>query len=186
MAHLEKKKTNIRKYNFLSNIPSLSNVLTFCFLIFWQEVAETFHAENAVRKIKGIGFDATCSLVALNSSGDPVTVSPSREACRNVILWLDHRAIDQAKRINDTHHQVLSYVGGAISPEMAAPKLLWLKEHLRDCCWEKCDLFLDLPEFLTYRATKDPARYVGITSSVGCVYIGGRTICIKTYMVIWI
>lgn len=46
----------------------------------------------------------------------------------NVILWMDHRALDQAKKINETNHRVLRNVGGIISPEMQLPKLLWLKQ----------------------------------------------------------
>ncbi|KAM7444684.1 hypothetical protein ABFA07_006777 [Porites harrisoni] len=124
-----------------------------------KEVSSSISSDkDFVQKIKGIGFDATCSLVALDSAGDPVTVSPTQDNQRNVIMWLDHRAIDQAQRINDTKHEVLSYVGGSISPEMEMPKLLWLKENLPDKCWKKCDLFLELPEFLTYRATDNPTR----------------------------
>lgn len=47
---------------------------------------------------------------------------------RNIIMWLDHRAISQVHRINETKHSVLQYVGGVMSVEMQAPKLLWLKE----------------------------------------------------------
>lgn len=47
---------------------------------------------------------------------------------RNVIMWLDHRAVSQVQRINETQHSVLQHVGGAMSVEMQAPKLLWLKE----------------------------------------------------------
>lgn len=47
---------------------------------------------------------------------------------RNVIMWLDHRAVSQVQRINKTKHGVLRYVGGVMSVEMQAPKLLWLKE----------------------------------------------------------
>lgn len=50
----------------------------------------------------------------------------------NVILWMDHRALDQAKRINETDHRVLRNVGGIISPEMQLPKLLWLKQVTAD------------------------------------------------------
>ena len=46
----------------------------------------------------------------------------------NVVMWLDHRAEGQAERINGTKHGVLRYTGGAVSPEMEMPKLLWLKE----------------------------------------------------------
>lgn len=47
---------------------------------------------------------------------------------RNVVMWMDHRAAEQAARITNTGHQVLSRVGGVMSPEMQPPKLLWLKE----------------------------------------------------------
>ena len=58
----------------------------------------------------------------------------------------------QAARINETQHEVLRYVGGVVSPEMQTPKLLWLKEKLpRDLA--RAARFLDLPDFLVYRAT---------------------------------
>src|SRR5690349_12614995 len=48
-------------------------------------------AAIAPELIKGIGFDATCSLVVLDRQGAPLTVSGSGEAKRNVIVWMDHR-----------------------------------------------------------------------------------------------
>ena len=50
-------------------------------------------------EIKGVGFDATCSLVALDADDNPVTISPSGQDEQNVIVWMDHRAIPQAERI---------------------------------------------------------------------------------------
>lgn len=47
---------------------------------------------------------------------------------KNVVMWMDHRAEDQASRITNTGHGVLRRVGGVMSPEMQPPKLLWLKE----------------------------------------------------------
>lgn len=108
-------------------------------------------------QIKGIGFDATCSLVALDADDRPVTVSTSGRAEQNVVVWMDHRALDQTERINRTGHAVLRYVGGVISPEMETPKLLWLKENL-PASWGRVARFFDLPDFLTYRATGDEAR----------------------------
>jgi FGGY-family pentulose kinase len=107
--------------------------------------------------IRGVGFDATCSLVALDGDDEPVTVSPSGSDAQNVVVWMDHRAIDQAARINATGHPVLQYVGGGVSPEMQTPKLLWLKENLQDT-WQRTARFLDLPDFLSYRATGDDTR----------------------------
>ncbi len=107
--------------------------------------------------IKGIGFDATCSLVALDAEDRPVTVSTTGRAEQNVVVWMDHRALEQTERINRTGHAVLRYVGGVISPEMEMPKLLWLKEHL-PASWQRTARLFDLPDFLTYRATGDETR----------------------------
>jgi D-ribulokinase len=109
--------------------------------------------------IAGIGFDATCSLVVLDPNGRPLTVSPSGDPARNVIVWMDHRAVDQAKRINATGHAVLRYVGGAISPEMETPKILWLKENL-PATYHSAGHFIDLADYLTFHATRSLARSV--------------------------
>lgn len=108
-------------------------------------------------RIAGIGFDATCSLVVLGPNGSPLPVGPSENPARDIIVWMDHRALDQAARINAQGHEVLRYVGGRISPEMETPKLLWLRENrpqVFDAAWQ----FFDLADFLTWRATGDIAR----------------------------
>lgn len=107
--------------------------------------------------VAGLGFDATCSLVVLGEGGAPLPVGPHGDAARDIIVWMDHRATDQAHRINATGHRVLDHVGGRISPEMETPKLLWLKEHL-PATWAAARQFLDLADFLTWKATGDLAR----------------------------
>ncbi|QQO21194.1 FGGY-family carbohydrate kinase [Bradyrhizobium diazoefficiens] len=111
-------------------------------------------AEAAIARdsVGGIGFDATCSLVVLNRQGEPLTVSASGDAQRNVIVWMDHRATAEARLINETEDAVLRYVGGSISPEMEMPKLLWLKRHLRGS-FDAAGHFFDLADYLTWRAT---------------------------------
>ena len=49
-------------------------------------------AAPAPSAIAGIGFDATCSLVALDAADRPVTVSPTGRDEQNVVVWMDHRA----------------------------------------------------------------------------------------------
>jgi FGGY-family pentulose kinase len=65
---------------------------------------------------------------------------------------MDHRATDQAERINATRHRVLRYVGGKLSPEQEPPKLLWIKEHLPRT-WRDASKFFDLADYMVYRAT---------------------------------
>lgn len=105
----------------------------------------------------GIGFDATCSLVVLDAAGTPVSVSPDGAAEQDIIVWMDHRALAQADRINAGRHDVLRYVGGRISLEMEVPKLLWLCETL-PASWAKAAHFFDLPDFLTWKATGSLSR----------------------------
>lgn len=108
--------------------------------------------------IKGIGFDATCSLVALDKDGNALSVSPTGNNRQNIILWMDHRASVEADKINTTKASVLRYVGGKVSLEMQTPKLLWLKTHMKNECWDKAGFFFDLPDFLTWKATGCDSR----------------------------
>jgi D-ribulokinase len=109
--------------------------------------------------VKGIGFDATCSLVVLDAACDPLTVSTSGDQRRNVIVWMDHRATAEARLVNDTHDEVLRFVGGSISPEMEIPKLLWLKRHLPSS-YNRAGHFFDLADYLSFRATGSQARSI--------------------------
>ncbi|EPQ09958.1 FGGY carbohydrate kinase domain-containing protein [Myotis brandtii] len=111
-----------------------------------------------LNQIRGLGFDATCSLVVLDKQFRPLPVNHEGDSHRNIIMWLDHRAVSQVHRINNTKHSVLQYVGGVMSVEMQAPKLLWLKENLRETCWDKAGHFFDLPDFLSWKATGVTAR----------------------------
>ncbi|CAN1329693.1 FGGY carbohydrate kinase domain-containing protein [Linum perenne] len=114
-------------------------------------------ANVAGREVTGIGFAATCSLVAVDADGAPVTVSWSGDSRRNVIVWMDHRAVKQAEKINSFKSPVLEYCGGAVSPEMQPPKLLWVKENLPES-WSMVFRWMDLSDWLSYRATGDDTR----------------------------
>ncbi|GAA5977753.1 hypothetical protein JCM11641_001398 [Rhodosporidiobolus odoratus] len=117
-------------------------------------------------QVKGIGFDATCSLVVAKlEDGTPVCVSPgsweSSEVkegdLQDVILWADHRAHAEARKINSTKSKWLNYVGKTISLEMEVPKMLWLKNNMPASLFSQL-MFFDLPDWLSYRATDDLAR----------------------------
>lgn len=128
----------------------------------WQAVCAAVREALAVSvidpaRVTGIGFDATCSLVAIGDRGQGIPVGPSGDPARNVIVWMDHRAQSEAEEINSGNHAVLAFVGGRISPEMETPKLLWLARHLPDS-FAKAAHFFDLSDYLTWRATGRLAR----------------------------
>jgi D-ribulokinase len=135
---------------------SSSDIWAACVASVRAAMAEAALPSDAVR---GIGFDATCSLVVLDRAAEPLTVSTSGDNKRNVIVWMDHRATAEARLINDTQDDVLRYVGGSISPEMEIPKILWLKRHL-PISYDAAGHFFDLADYLSFRATGSIARSV--------------------------
>ncbi|GBU09628.1 ribulokinase [Gammaproteobacteria bacterium] len=110
-------------------------------------------------QIRGIGFDATCSLVALDSIGNPVSLSQTLNDQQNIIMWMDHRAHEQTARINATKHDVLKYIGGEVSIEMEIPKILWVKENLNKQ-YKKVSRFFDLADFLVWKCTGEDSASV--------------------------
>ncbi|XP_078034707.1 FGGY carbohydrate kinase domain-containing protein [Augochlora pura] len=120
-------------------------------------VVKSVVADISADNVKGIGFDATCSLVAVDKTGSPVTISPTGEDKQNVILWMDHRAQEEADYINARDHEMLQYVGGKVSLEMETPKMLWLKKNLPSS-WNRAAFLFDLPDFLTWKATGSDSR----------------------------
>jgi D-ribulokinase len=128
----------------------------------WKAVCHAVKQALALSQVSsssviGIGFDATCSLVLVDKNGEGVAVGGSGDANRNVIVWMDQRASQEAHAINAQGHDVLKYVGGRISPEMQIPKLLWLKRHLPKQ-YDAVEHFFDLTDYLTWRATGDTTR----------------------------
>lgn len=128
--------------------------------------------------IKGIGFDATCSLAVFTSDTDePVAVTgPNFDNKdgndRNVILWLDHRPEEETKKINATNHNLLRYVGGTMSIEMEIPKVLWLKNNMPKELFDRCKFF-DLADALTHMATGNESRsFCSVVCKQGYVPVG--------------
>jgi len=114
-------------------------------------------AKAAPTDVAGISFDATCSLVVLDRQDRPLTVDTEGDSQRNIIVWMDHRALAETEEINSGSYDVLKYVGGKLSPEMETPKLKWLKSHL-PATWSQAGKFFDLADYLTYRSTGIDAR----------------------------
>ncbi|KAL4769647.1 FGGY family of carbohydrate kinase [Aspergillus nidulans var. acristatus] len=124
--------------------------------------------------VRGIGFDATCSLAVFsNVTDEPISVTgPNFDTDRNVILWLDHRPVEETEKINATNHNLLRYVGGKMSVEMEIPKVLWLKNNMPKELFADCK-FYDLADALTHIATGNEKRsYCSVICKQGFVPVG--------------
>ena len=125
--------------------------------------------------VKGIGFDATCSLaVFTHDTDEPVSVTgPKFDGNdHNVVLWLDHRPVEETRKINATKHNLLRYVGGTMSIEMEIPKVLWLKNHMPKELFDRCK-FYDLADALTHLATGNEKRsFCSVVCKQGYVPVG--------------
>lgn len=67
---------------------STEDIWSACCYVTKQVVKE---ADVDPTSVKGIGFDATCSLAVLDESDNPVSVSGPdfKDKARNIILWCD-------------------------------------------------------------------------------------------------
>ncbi|SMO83722.1 FGGY-family carbohydrate kinase [Paracoccus laeviglucosivorans] len=118
----------------------------FVFAEIWQAVSDALaearqQAGTAPERIGALAFDATCSLVV-----DAPGFAP------DVIAWHDHRAVAEAAELSDIAHEVVSRAGGAVSPEMQTPRLIWLRRHRPDI-WANLRGIRDLGDHLAFRAT---------------------------------
>ncbi|EMC92851.1 hypothetical protein BAUCODRAFT_37764 [Baudoinia panamericana UAMH 10762] len=149
----------------------------------WRCICSSVHRAMAQHNvdpatIRGIGFDATCSLAVFSHDTDePIAVTGPRfdnadGNDRNVILWLDHRPIEETKKINATNHNLLRYVGGQMSIEMEIPKVLWLKNNMPKELFDRCK-FYDLTDALTHIATGSETRsFCSVVCKQGYVPVG--------------
>ena len=130
----------------------------------WEAVCATVReavASSGVdpSAVKGLGFDATCSMaVTAKDAATGVSVAADGEAGWDIVMWMDHRAAKQTVEVNATGHPVLQYVGGGVSPEMAIPKLKWLRENKPASWWAGVDKIYELPDWLVKRATGSERR----------------------------
>jgi ribulose kinase len=99
----------------------------------WSAISNTIKtcladAKIAPELVKGLGFDATCSLAVTDLEGEPVIVTKGQDIGLNgdinIILWADHRAEKEADLINATGSVVLDYVGGRMSVRFISDLIL--------------------------------------------------------------
>lgn len=114
-------------------------------------------------RIGAIGFDATCSLV-ICVHGGKAGLSSQGDTCFDTICWMDHRACQEAAELAGIGGTVIERSGGIPSPEMALPKLLWLKRRRPDI-WQDLTGIYDLADYMTFRCTGSAVRSMSTLAS---------------------
>jgi len=101
--------------------------------------------------VAGISFDATCSLVVRDGQGRQLNLSGDDDPRWDTIVWMDHRAREEAEECTASGHRVVDHAGGTMSPEMQIPKVMWLRRRSPDI-WKNIGYLFDLADFLTWKA----------------------------------
>ncbi|CAI4344921.1 BCE_3a_G0009920.mRNA.1.CDS.1 [Saccharomyces cerevisiae] len=157
----------------------ISNFITQSSREIWNAVCycvRTVVEESGVdpERVRGIGFDATCSLVVVSATNfEEIAVGPDfTNNDQNIILWMDHRAMKETEEINSSGDKCLKYVGGQMSVEMEIPKIKWLKNNLEAGIFQDCKFF-DLPDYLTFKATgKENRSFCSAVCKQGFLPVG--------------
>ena len=88
----------------------------------------------------------------------PLSVGPTGDAERDVIVWMDHRAVDEAERINARRHTRRCAMSAARSRRRCRRRSLRGSPGTSRETSPSAGHFFDLTDFLTFRATGSLAR----------------------------
>jgi FGGY-family pentulose kinase len=113
-------------------------------------------ANLSPEEIAGISMDTTsCTVVALDENDRHL---------RPALLWMDVRASDQARRLQETGDPALKYNGyGAVSAEWMPSKALWLKENEPES-YNNARRICEYQDWMTHKLTGEWTASISNTS----------------------
>ncbi|MFW5984960.1 MAG: xylulokinase [Halanaerobiaceae bacterium] len=117
----------------------------------WQVICEGIKyfkdKENVnLADIAAIGVDGlSWAGLPVDENGNPL---------RNVMIWLDRRAEEQARWMKEQvgEKKLVKLSGNPVDPAYITPKMLWIKEHEPDI-YKKTYKFLQSNSFIVYKLT---------------------------------
>jgi FGGY-family pentulose kinase len=123
-----------------------------------QAVRQAMEQSGVSREeIAGISVDATSATV--------MATDEQGKHLRPAIMWMDVRAADQARRLQETGDPALKYNGfGAVSAEWGVPKAAWLKEN-EPKTWNSAARICDCGDWVIQRLTGEWAASINFASS---------------------
>src|SRR5437764_1451825 len=111
----------------------------------------------APEAVAGISLDCTSPTVVALDARDRVL--------RPALMWMDVRAVEQARRVAETGDPALKYSGyTTVSAEWMPSKALWLKENEPDT-YAAAKHICEYTEWLTHRLTGEWAASITTTSA---------------------
>lgn len=135
--------------------------------IYWQALKNGL---DEIQKVYTIQSSDKISL-AISAQGETlICIDKYGKVLRNAIVWMDNRAVDEAKEMEERFGNELCYqVTGQVSfePCWPGPKILWIKKNEPEV-FSKTDRFLLLEDYLIYRMT-------------GYFYTEGSLVCSSVY-----
>ena len=123
--------------------------------------------EECYKKAGAEVFDRIRGICVCSTTSTVIAVDEEDEPIGNAILWMDVRAVDQARRINKTKHDVLRHCGKEVSAEWILPKMMWIKENLPDV-FEKAKLIVELQDFANHYLTGRWCAALGQAACKSC------------------
>ncbi|MBR2498504.1 MAG: hypothetical protein IKB67_02195 [Clostridia bacterium] len=114
---------------------------------FFKVFSETVEKITSKYKVDALSVDTQGeTMIVLDKDGNPLM---------NAIIWLDNRASDQAKRMEEKFglEKIYNLTGQAEIPAgYPAPKIEWLKDNAPNI-YAKADKYLLLEDYVIYRLT---------------------------------
>lgn len=120
--------------------------------VYWQAFCDGL---QDIKEQYCIEADADMAL-AISAQGETlICLGENGRPLRNAIIWMDNRAIDEAKELaahfgNDTCYKVTGQV--SFEPCWPASKILWLKKNEPEI-FNRTDKFLLIEDYFIYRLT---------------------------------
>jgi xylulokinase len=119
---------------------------------YWQACVRAVRHALASAGVQGDDIAA----IGVSSQGETtILVDRHGHALRRALVWLDNRAMDQARRIAQRFHRMEVYRTTGVPevvPTWTACKILWLKENDPDS-FQRAHKFILVEDFLLHRLT---------------------------------
>ena len=131
---------------------------------YWQGVCEV---TRQVLEHTGVAPDTVAGMAFGTQWKGIIPIDKDGKVLHNSIIWLDARAVDQAKRLNEKFGE------GMFAASDYWPKLMWLRENRPECV-ENAEIILeDDGSTSPFQAMLDTCPRVG-KCSCDCISIRGR------------